>query len=73
MVGSYDLHVEHALFDLLLTVEPNLYIKTSDGLGSSLSTTFSVTVPHNCKPVCHDLRRMSKAKNDFVDEELRKM
>ena len=67
LVGDYDMEVEEALFELLLLVEPGLYIKTSDGLGSSLSTTFSVVVPNNCEPVCHDLRRMSKAKNDFVD------
>jgi hypothetical protein len=73
LVGNYDREVEHALFDLLLVVEPGLYTKTSDGLGSSLSTTFSVIVPDNCKPACHELRRMSKAKNDFVDNELKKM
>jgi hypothetical protein len=62
--------VEYALFDLLLFAEPGMYIATSDGLGSSLSTTFSVKIADNVKPVCHDLRRMSKVKCEFVDKEV---
>ena len=65
--------MEHALFYLLMVVEPGLYIKTSDGLDSSLFMTFSVIVPGNCKLVRHELRRTSKAKKNFVDKELRKM
>jgi hypothetical protein len=35
--------VEEELFDLLLFAEPGLYLQTSDGLGSSLSTMFELS------------------------------
>lgn len=73
MVGFCDVDNEPALFDLLLTAEPGLYIKTSDGLGCSKSTTFSVEIIPGSKPVCHDLRRMSKVKCEFLDNEIKKM
>lgn len=50
-----------------------MYLKTSDGLGSSLSTTFKVNIVPGTKPICHDLRKMSKVKNEFVDKEVKKM
>lgn len=57
----------------MLTAEPGLYITTNDGLGCSVSTTFSVEILDGAKPVCHDLRRMSKVKYEFADNEIRKM
>lgn len=30
-------------------------------------------VSDDVKPVCHDLRKMSKLKNEFVDKEVKKM
>jgi len=65
--------VENELFDLLLFAEPGMYMQTSDGLGSSLSTTFSVKIQADAKPVCHDLRRYSRVKNEFIDQEVTKM
>lgn len=73
LVGSYDAACEYALFDMLLVAEPGLYITTSDGLGCSKSTTFSVDIEEGAKPVCHELRRMSKLKYEFADKEVRKM
>lgn len=67
LVGDYDRDVEYKLFDLLLFAEPGMYLKTGDGLGSSLSTEFVLKLQQGAKPVCHDLRRMSKVKNEFVD------
>ena len=62
------------MFDLLLFAEPGMYLSTSDGLGSSLSTEFKLElVSDDVKPVCHDLRKMSKLKNEFVDKEVSKM
>ena len=55
------------MFDLLVFCEPGMYLKSSDGLGSSCSTTFSVKIDPNVKPVCHELRRYSKVKSDFID------
>ena len=73
LVGFCDVDIEPQLFDLLLTAEPGLYIKTSDGLGCSKSTTFTVDIVPGSKPVCHDLRRTSKVKSEFLDKEIRKM
>ena len=61
------------MFDLLLTAEPGLYLKTSDGLGCSRTTKFDVRILPGSKPVCHDLRRMSKVKYEFLDKEVKKM
>ena len=58
---------------MLLTAEPGLYLKTSDGLGCSRTTKFDVNILPNSKPVCHDLRRMSKVKYEFLDKEVKKM
>ena len=58
---------------MLLTAEPGLYLKTSDGLGCSRTTKFDVYILPNSKPVYYDLRRMSKVKYEFLDSEVSKM
>ena len=73
LVGEYSSTVESDLFDLFLFAEPGMYMQTSDGLGSSLSTTFTVNIADDAKPICHDLRRYNKVKHDFIDTEIRKM
>lgn len=73
LVGQYDAEVEEKLFDLLLFAEPGMYTQLDDGLGSSLSTEFSVKLEEGCKPVCHDLRKYSRIKNEFIDEEVKVM
>ena len=51
-----------------------MYIDKSDTLGTSKGTTFSIELEEsNCKPVCHDLRRYSKVKTEFIDAEVKKM
>jgi hypothetical protein len=62
--------VEEELFDLLLFAEPGLYLQTSDGLGSSLSTIFEVELIPDAKPVCHALRKYSRVKSEFIDQEV---
>ena len=61
------MHVEEELFDLLLFAEPGLYLQTSDGLGSSLSTVFEVELIPGATPVCHALRKYSRVKSEFID------
>lgn len=74
MVGEYSERVEHQLFELLMFAESGMYWTSSDGMGSSLSTTFEVTlIDPNCKPICHELRRYNRIKLEFIDEEVKKM
>ena len=59
---------------MLLFAERGIYLNSSDGMGSSLSTTFRVDlVNEDCKPVCHTLRRYNRVKLDFIDSEVQKM
>lgn len=51
-----------------------MYIDKTDSIGTSLSTSFDIElVDETVKPVCHDLRRYSKKKTEFIDEEVKKM
>lgn len=46
-----------------------MVIDKNDNIGCSKSTVFEVTlIDDKCAPVCHDLRRLSKVKANFVDE-----
>ena len=73
LVGKYDTSIEEKLFDLLLFAEPGMYSKIEDGLGCSLSTEFEIKLAEGAKPVCHDLRKYSRVKNGFIDEEVKVM
>jgi len=71
LVGEYSNEVEEELFELLLFAERGMYLNSSDGMGSSLSTTFRVDLnDENCKPVCHTLRRYNRVKLEFIDSEV---
>jgi len=46
-----------------------MVIDKLDELGCSKSTVFDVQlIDENCKPVCHDLRRLGRVKAEFVDD-----
>ncbi len=61
------------MFDLLYFAESGMFMEASDGLGSSLSSEFEVKISAEAKPVCHQLRRYSKVKSEFIDKEVKKM
>ena len=58
------------LFEFLWSVEDRLFIDKSDKLGLAKDTTFKIEIIEGSKPVCHDVRRCSRPKQLFIDEEI---
>jgi hypothetical protein len=49
-------------------------IEKSDSIGCSTTTEFRIELEDDkCKPVCHDVRRTSRKKMEFIDEEISKL
>lgn len=68
LVGCVDASIYDTLFETLLVVQKHMVIDKHDHIGCSKSTEFEIEILDNSKPVCHDLRRLSKVKADFVDD-----
>ena len=50
-----------------------MYLKTSDGLGESMTHEFVELNEKYKKPVYHELRRYNRKKLEFIDSEVEKM
>ena len=62
------------MFELLTFAETGTYFELKDGLGCSRSMQFDIDlISDDVKPVCHNLRRTSKVKTDFIDAEVKVM
>lgn len=74
LVGAVDLREERKLFQFLWDIESVVQIDKDDPIGCSTTTVFNIELlDPQCKPVCHDVRKCSKVKQDFIDSEVEKL
>lgn len=62
------------MFEFLWNIEGMVLIDKTDSIGCSKTTEFRIELEDkNCEPVCHDVRRTSRKKMEFVDDEIEKL
>lgn len=73
LVGNLCLEDETTLFQFLWDIESVVQIDKSDPIGCAKDTQFTIEIIEGSKPVCHDVRRCSRLKQLFIDNEIDKL